>query len=189
MVENELKKKKRRPYRTKKFWEGFDSKINEQFPVGSRVKWRAYSGKVSSGTIASVCVRGRLDVLNLVTGKEYTIPADDLIPPDTKSADEIKALIVKLLDHGSRPTQVPVTPIAEPDPSRQFHPARIMPLSADEMIAHTALSAITKTLDRIRSNADSFRDPRLMDLVLNARNNLKVCLDELESYDEYPADA
>ena len=131
------------------------------------------------GKILTPIVKGKLTVLNLITGRSYPITSDSLILG--KESGDMSRFLRNLIDRESRTThRLP--------PGQHPKAPKVMPLTLDELTAHTTLRAVTKALDRIRSNVDSFRNPKLLDLVLSARNALKVCLDELESYDEYPQD-
>lgn len=180
-----------RRYRSKKWWTEYDEKMNSLFPIGSEAQWRSYGGHLAKGKITSPIARGRVMVQNMISGREYPIQAEGLIIPTAKSNVEMKTFLGNLLKYGSRSERLPMDrPICEPsDSARRFNPERIMPLSPEEMIAHTVLKSVTKVLRTINTNADSFRNPKLHELVQSARNALHACLTELESYERYPEDA
>lgn len=64
-----------------------------------------------------------------------------------------------------------------------------MSLSLGELAAYTVLNALVKALSRIHENPDSFRNPKLYNLVSVAITYMKVCVQEMESYDRLPEDA
>lgn len=133
---------------------------------------------------------GKVYVRNIRNGKSYNASVDCLRPP---SAD--------VLPYPVEPRR-PVVPapiaarLLQPDEDgdRRTNPeykerAKLLPLSMDELTAYTALSAINKTLNTLHLNRDSFRNPRLFDLIRAAHCCLDSCIKEMEAYRELPENA
>jgi len=196
VVEN----KKRAPYRTKRWWAQFDVEMTRKFPIGAMA--RCHRGRAYVQVkILSHCSRGKITVYNMISGKEYKANVECMIPPAALSPDAMKQTVAA--EHArraeeqardrSRPSIVrqflqPLTDADKRSPD-YVERARILPLSPDELIAYSALSAINRTLNTLHMNRDSFRNPRLFDLLRASHTCLAECVREMESYEKLPEEA
>jgi hypothetical protein len=137
----------------------------------------------------------------MISGKEYKANVECMIPPDAKSPDAMKQTVAaeharraeEQRSERSRPSIVrqflqPISTADRRSPDYQ-EKARILPISNDELTAYSALCAINKTLNTLHLNRDSFRNPRLFDLVRASHTCLDACVKEMESYNELPEEA
>jgi hypothetical protein len=188
-------KKQRAPFvKTKGYYEKIDENANKTFSIGSFIEVHRGRGW-SYCQVISACRRGKLEVKNMITGKQYWASVDCLRaigapvranPDATQPAQESR----------SRPSIVSLflQPISKLDGRSEEERERrarlkMLPLSSDELIAYTSLSAICKTLNNLHLNADSFRNPKLFELLKTSHSCLTECLREMESYRELPEDA
>jgi hypothetical protein len=193
--------KQRAPYRGKKWWISFDSEMSEKFPIGVLAKCRRGPGGLVSVKVLSRCTRGKIEVLNMITGKQYRCNVESMVPPSTMTvlqmAEAVQSERVRRAEEQrqerSRPSIVrkylePITTADRRNPE-YVDRARILPLSNDELTAYTAISAICKTLNNLHLNRDSFRNQKLFDLLRASHACLETCIREMETYDELPTDA
>lgn len=191
----EEKQKRRGPYKTVRWWAEQDEKISKRFPIGITVKVHRGRG-YQQVRILGPSRRGKMAVYNPVSGKQYYASADIMIPPDAKSAAVMQATLdQERATARTRSTVVSMylKPLMDAD-RRSDEPttrdkAQLLPLSTDEIISYTALNAIIKTLGRVGSNRDSFRNPDHHALLTSSRILLQTIINEMETYRELPAEA
>lgn len=151
--------------------------MNEKFPTGSMAKIRSRRWVIEV-RLDTDSHRGKRQILNMITGHRYTIASDNVLQVTAIPSEELrkKADQVKISVVSARPRWL------------QKNERSMMPLTPDEVILHTTLSATTKALKNVRARS-SVRNPKLLDLVLTATSCLETCLNELESYKQLPHDA
>lgn len=193
--------KQRAPYRRKKWWISFDAEMSEKFPIGALAKCRRGPTGLVQVKILTRCTRGKIEVLNLVTGRQYRCNVENMVPPSAVSvlqmAEAVQSERVRRAEEQRqdriRPSIVRkyLEPIATADRRNPEYvdKARMLPLSSDELTAYTTLSAVSKALNNLHLNRDSFRNPKLFDLLKAAHTCLASCITEMESYGELPSDA
>jgi hypothetical protein len=164
-----------RVYRNRDWWEKEDKKWNTIFPVGTRIMWKKRGGKkgltILQGRTLAPVLHGRVRVENVISGKMYDIAVENISKTLNQSDSRTELLPFDRPFDGVHSTQ------------------KIYPWSTDELTAHTTLIAVRKALKNISLNRDSFRNPKLFDLLKMSQSALGACIDELESYTEYPTDA
>lgn len=195
-------KQKRAPYRTKKWWAQYDNEMSRKFPIGEFAKCHRGRAYVNV-KILTRCCRGKIEVLNMVTGAQYLANVDTMIPPQARSPDAMRAALAPAREaqaqeqsaRRSRPTVLKtfLQPILDADRRKDIPTYRdqgkLLPLSTDELTAYSALGAINKTLNNLHLNRDSFRNPKLFDLLKAAHTCLETCVKEMESYTDLPEEA
>lgn len=192
-------KQKRGQYRTKRWWALFDAEMRAKFPKGATAKAHRGRGYVDV-MIVSDCTRGRVEVRNPLSGAQYVANVELLVPPSARTVEQMAAFVAaerarqaeEQARARTRPSVVrsylqPITTADKRSPD-YVDKARMLPLSSDELTAYTALSAICKTLNTLHLNRDSFRNPKLFDLLRASHTCLAECIREMETYDELPGD-
>lgn len=185
-------KQERAPYKTKQMRNEFDAAMSTRFPIGSRALVHRGRG-VSDVKVLSACRRGKIEVVNLISGKQYWATAEGM-RPNPVSLRRIASPVAT--QERNRPSIVrqflqPITTVsARSDEGKEARDqVRLMPLSSDELVAYTAINAVRKTLNHLHQNSDSFRDKKHFGLLESAHILLTTITQKVESYNELPEEA